>query len=87
MSYSLSVAPKARTALAMLETWLAEETLDEIEKLLHDPQVHGIPTDGTIAVYDFVRHVGDKTHYVFLTLRAVIFDEALEVLSLGHFER
>ena len=87
MSYSLSVAPKARTSLATLDPWLAEETLDEIESLLADPHNHGISADGTIAVYDFVRCIGDKAHYLFLTVRVDIFDEAVELLSVGHFER
>lgn len=87
MSYSLSVAPKARAALATLDPWLAEETLDEIEKLLDDPRAFLVPAKGATAVHDFVRQSGRETHYIFLTIRLDMFHESLEVLSLGHVQR
>lgn len=86
MSYSLSVAPEARAALVALNAWIAEETLDEIERVLHDPALIAVRPGESVAVYDFVRIVADTTHYVFLTLALSRSDQRLEVLRIGHVE-
>ena len=87
MSYSLSVAADARAALASLDPWLQEETLDEIERLLHDPQRLTVRHGDVVSVYDFTRVIAGRTHYVFLTIRPNHTAANLELLRLGHFER
>ena len=87
MSYSLSVADEARDALASLEFWLQEETLDEIEQLLHDPARLALRLGEVVAIHDFTRTSCGRTHYVFLTLRPNPEAQILQLLGVGHFER
>lgn len=87
MSYSLSVGADARAALASLDPWLQEETLDEIEALLVDAAAL-IPRSGSdIVVHDFTRTAHGRVYYVFLTLRPDREAAVLNVLSLGYFVR
>lgn len=87
MSYSLSLAADARAALSSLDLWLQEETLDEIEGLLKAPAQLGERPGDPVAVHDFIRVRAERTHYVFLTLRADHGARQLDVLSIGHVER
>lgn len=87
MSYSLSVEPEARAALTNLDPWLAEETLDEIELLLRNPEGIHLRAGETVAVHDFVRTSEGATHYVFLVVRPVRQEARLEVLSIGSVRR
>jgi hypothetical protein len=70
VSYSLRVVPDAQSALVSLDPTLQEETLDEIElRLLHPDRL--VPRAGeSLIIFDFTRIISDRTHYVFLTLRA-----------------
>ena len=87
MSYSLSVAADARAALASLELWLQEQTLDEIERVLHEPSLL-VPRRGEeLVIHDFTRAHAGRTHYVFLTIRPDHPAASLEVLAIGHFAR
>jgi hypothetical protein len=84
VSYSLSVAPDARDALADLDPWLAEEVLDEIELLLLDPGTLRLRAGEVLAVHDFVREFAGTMHYVFLVVRPSSSEKKLDVISIGH---
>jgi hypothetical protein len=84
VSYTLFVDPRARAAFATLEIWLQEETLDEIERLLADPNALRLRRGEDIAVHDFKRARSGTEHYVFLTIRTDRAASRLEILTLGH---
>ena len=85
MSYALELADPAREALARLDTWLAEETLDEIDQLAARPPVRKTRTGTT--VHDFVRVKDRSRYYVFLTVYPDEVGQTLRVESIGHFVR
>jgi hypothetical protein len=87
VSYSLSLAADASRALASLEAWLQEETLDEIERLLHNPEQLTVRHGDVVAIHDFTRTHAGRTHYVFLTVRPDHPNRRLDVLRLGHHVR
>ena len=66
MTYALEIADPARDALGRLEGWLAEETLDEIEKLAERPPQQRSQT--ATSVHDFVRVRGTSRFYVFIVV-------------------
>jgi hypothetical protein len=68
VSYALRTAGDARADLRVLEPWIGEELLDELEKLLLNPSTIRVYPDGT-AVHEFERFRSKIRHVVFLDLR------------------
>jgi hypothetical protein len=85
VSYALELADPAREELVRLDSWLAEETLDEIERLAEQPPAHRTRT-GTL-VHDFVRIKGQARHYVFIVVFPDEVARVLRVESIGYYVR
>lgn len=84
MSYGLLMTGDADADLRELETWLQEETLDEVERVLHEPNIL-TPRAGDVAVHDFVRIRGSTRHYVFLTVDLDRRRNVVEILGIAQF--
>lgn len=67
MSYAYELADEAMAVFRQLETWLAEEFLDEMERLVANPPPPGRKAAGGI-VGQIVRDRGGDRFYVFFTL-------------------
>ena len=86
MSYAYELADEAMAGFRELETWVAEEFLDEMERLVANPPAGGRRTSGG-TVGEVVRDRGDDRFYVFFT---TVWDrqrQVLRVSSLGHYIR
>ena len=78
MSYALQITEPAQVGLRSLESWLQEETLDELDRLAANPGILPRRRLGDV-VHDFVRERAGVTYYVFLTIYP---DEDKKVLRL-----
>ena len=86
MSYDLEFTDRAIADLRRLESWLAEETLDELERLVQAPPK---PRRRHLAgiVYDFVREREKRLHYVFVTVEVKPVRNLIKVSEIGSYAR
>ena len=84
MSYAYQFTEPAVPQLQQLDSWLAEETLDELELLASKGYVPPMRSP-TGFVHDFVRVRGGKTFYVFLTIVPDPGQRCLRVTSVGSY--
>lgn len=84
MSYAYQFAEPAVPQLRQLDSWLAEETLDELELLASEAHIPPMRSS-TGFVHDFVRMRAGKTYYVFLTILPDEAQRYLRVTSVGSF--
>lgn len=84
MSCIYELNDESRENLGKLESWLAEEVLDELELLVL--LKYEEKTAGGF-VYDFVRERDGRKHYLFLTIVPDIARRQLRVTTLGSFSR
>ena len=83
MSYAYEFSRRALTQFQALEPWIAEETLDELERLISQPPIP-LPNKAPGGfVHDFVRQRGAQTVYVFLTFQLFPRRELLRITTLG----
>lgn len=79
MSYAYTLSERARAGLGKMDTWLQEETLDELDRIAAEPTLTGRRV-GEGVVRDFVRDRGDQRAYVFIT---VFPDEATQTFRVS----
>ncbi|HXE52983.1 MAG TPA: hypothetical protein VN541_08215 [Tepidisphaeraceae bacterium] len=79
MSYAYELAEEASRGLGELESWLAEEVLDELEMLVSGPLSHKQRAPGGF-VHDFVREQSGSRYYVFLT---IVWDHTQQILRVS----
>jgi hypothetical protein len=87
VSYTYRPSAEFQASLGMLPSWLQEETLDELEYLLANPKKLVVRPGSNLAVHDFVRGIGGKVHYIFLSIQPDHAANLLTLVSLGHVER
>jgi len=83
VSFALDITEAGRADLRQLDTWLQEEILDELERLVVKPPTRRIA--GGDLVHDFTRTREGRTFYVFLRLKLVYTAELLRLKSIGVF--
>jgi hypothetical protein len=86
VSYGLRIARDAIEDLRMLQPWLQEEVLDELELLAADPSRLRVDVDGR-AAHDFERVDGGIRHVVFLRVLRDDPRTLLILLGLGMYAR
>jgi hypothetical protein len=86
VSYALRLAGDAISDLRMLETWLQEAVLDELDALAAEPSVLRSNAQGE-AVHDFERGAADNRHVVFLRLQRDDAQRLLTVLAIAACRR
>jgi hypothetical protein len=86
VSYAYEFTEPALKQFQQLDSWLGEETLDELETLAANPPQNRLRST-TGFVYDFVRIRGVETIYVFLTIVPNIAAHQLSVTNVGVFVR
>ena len=82
MSYAYQLGERALAGLRRMETWLAEETLDELDRLCEDPPARGRRV-GDAVVCDFVRDRGPQRFYVFISVFPDATTRTLRVSDIG----
>jgi hypothetical protein len=82
VSWGLSIARDAIADLGVLEPWLQEEVLDELERLCVSPPRPRPGSRGAEIVHDFERTSAGVRHVVFIRLRADESTSTLSVLSI-----
>ena len=87
MSYVPRLAPKAGAICSQLEPWLAEEVLDELDRLAEKPET--LVQRGVLPglVHDFERTRELKRHYVCMVLDRDHVNQTLTVNDIGHVIR
>jgi hypothetical protein len=87
VSYAWEFTDRAAREFRALDTWLQEETLDEIEESAADPGSDEYPRRTNEQVYDFVRDRGGKRVYVFYVASADALTRIFKIVSVGSFSK
>lgn len=82
MGYAYTLSERALIGLRKMETWLQEETLDELDRLAAAPEIRGRRV-GEAVVFDFVRDRNAQRSYVFLTVFPDELTRTLRVRDIG----
>ena len=82
MTYAYEFTRRAMAQFQQLDPWLAEETLDELEKLSTFDLSERLKSPSG-AVLDFTRSRGPQTFYIFLTFTAYANRGLIRVTSVG----
>lgn len=82
MSYSYEFTEPAVPEFRKLDPWLAEEALDELEILAHNPPSSRLWSKAGF-VHDFVRIREGKRFYVFLMIVPDVSKQRLYVMTVG----
>jgi hypothetical protein len=86
VSYTYQLTDRAVADLKKLNTWLQEETLDEIEVVTSNPTSLAKRLQGA-AVHDFVRKWEGNVIYVFITIIINDSSEILWIREIGSYQR
>jgi hypothetical protein len=82
VTYAYEFTKRAMAQFQQLEPWLAEETLDEIEKLIASP-LSGRLKSPAGAVHDFTRTRDRQLIYVFVTVTTYPNRQFIRITSIG----